>query len=86
MIAVIDWFSRKVPACSTVSTMDSLHCVETLETAIAKYGEPEIFKMERFWWPLKHEDLKIREHVSVPRLKVWGMFIIMQGRLRLSFD
>lgn len=106
VIAIIDWFSRKVLAYNTVNTMDSLHCVETLETAIAKYGNPEIFnsdqgsqftgdffqealesrgitvsmdgrgrcrdnaRMERFWWSLKYEDLKIREYVSFSQLKM----------------
>ena len=26
-------------------------------------------KMERFWWALKYEDIKIKEHVSLPQLR-----------------
>lgn len=26
-------------------------------------------KMERFWWPLKYEDIKIKEYVSLPQLR-----------------
>ena len=26
-------------------------------------------KMERFWWALKYEDIKIKEYVSLPQLR-----------------
>ena len=26
-------------------------------------------KMERFWWVLKYEDIKIKEYVSLPQLR-----------------
>ena len=26
-------------------------------------------KMERFWWSLKYEDIKIREYISIPQLR-----------------
>ena len=27
-------------------------------------------KMERFWWALKYEDIKIKEYVSLPQLRL----------------
>ena len=105
VIGIVDWFSRKLMAYSVVNAMDAVHCVETLRTAIARYGRPEIFnsdqgsqftseefiaelerqgiqismdgrgrcrdnaRMERFWWALKYEDIKIKEYVSLPQLR-----------------
>ena len=105
IIAIIDLYSRKVLACNVVNTMDVEHCMETLETALQKYGGTEIFnsdqgsqftsraftetlkkhnirismngkarcldnaKMERFWWALKYEDIKLKEYTSLPQLR-----------------
>ena len=59
MIGIVDWFSRKLMTYNVVNTMDAFHCVETLRMAI----------MERFWWALKYEELKIKEYVSLPQLR-----------------
>ena len=105
VIGIVDLFSRKVMAYNVVNTMDAYHCVETLQTAVERFGVPEIFnsdqgsqftsseftdelrrhsirismdsrgrcldkaKMERFWWALKYEDIKIREYDSLPQLR-----------------
>lgn len=105
VIAIEDWFSRKLMAYNVVNTMDAFHCVETLRMAIERFGTPEIFnsdqgsqftseefiselqkhniqismdgrgrcrdnaKMERFWWALKYEDIKIKDYVSLPQLR-----------------
>lgn len=105
VIAIIDLFSRKVLAYNVVNTMDTVHCVETLELALSKYGRPEIFnsdqgsqftskefteileregvsismdgkgrcldnaKMERFWWALKYENIKIMDYMSLAQLR-----------------
>ena len=105
VIAIIDLFSRKVLAYSVTNTMDTVHCIETLNIALSKYGTPEIFnsdqgsqftsreftetlksngirismdgkgrcldnaKMERFWWALKYENIKIMDYVSLPQLR-----------------
>ena len=106
VIAIIDLFSRKVLAYNVVNTMDTVHCIETLELAISKYGKPEIFnsdqgsqftskeftdvlknggisismdgkgrcldnaKMERFWWALKYENIKIMDYLSLKQLRL----------------
>ena len=42
VIAIEDWFSRKLMAYNVVNTMDAFHCVETLRMAIERFGKPEI--------------------------------------------
>lgn len=105
VIAIVDWYSRKSLAYNVVNSMDTHHCIETLQQAVEKYGHPEIFnsdqgsqftsreftetlkklgirismdgrgrcrdnaRMERFWWSLKYEDLKIHDYVSLPQLR-----------------
>ena len=47
LVAVIDWFSRKVLPHRISNTVDTDFCVEALEEAIAVYGAPEIFNTIR---------------------------------------
>jgi putative transposase len=43
LVAVMDWFSRRVLAWRLSITMDADFCVEALQDALACYGKPEIF-------------------------------------------
>jgi putative transposase len=106
VIAILDWFSRRVLSYNVTNTMDTFHCVETLETAIRFHGLPDIFnsdqgsqftsreftnllkekevrismngrnrcldnaKMERFWWALKYEDIKLKDYQTLPQLRL----------------
>ena len=36
---------------------------------MAKAAGLDNAKMERFWWVLKYEDIKIKEYVSLPQLR-----------------
>ena len=47
LVAVIDWFSRKVLSWRLSNTMDTSFCIEALEEAIARYGRPEIFNTDQ---------------------------------------
>jgi len=47
LVAVIDWYSRKVLSYRLSNTLDSSFCVEALEEAIAVYGAPEIFNTDQ---------------------------------------
>ena len=47
VIAIEDWFSRKLMAYNVVNTMDAFHCVETLQMAIERFGKPEIFNSDQ---------------------------------------
>jgi putative transposase len=66
LMAVIDWYSRKVIAWGISSTMDVTFCVEVLEKALLK-GKPDVFNTDQgsqytsstFTNILKREGIKI---------------------------
>ena len=47
LVAVIDWYSRKVLAWRLSNTLDSEFCVDCLEQALRSYGTPEIFNTDQ---------------------------------------
>jgi putative transposase len=47
LVAIMDWFSRKVLAWRVSISMDVSFCVEALEEALARYGKPEIFNTDQ---------------------------------------
>jgi putative transposase len=47
LVAVMDWYSRKVLSWRISNSMTADFCVEALEEAIAKYGAPEIFNTDQ---------------------------------------
>jgi len=47
LVAVIDWFSRKVLSWRMSNTLDSSFCVDALEDAIRGFGVPEIFNNDQ---------------------------------------
>lgn len=47
LVAIIDWYSRKVLSWQVSNTMDTVFCVECLEDAIKIYGKPEIFNTDQ---------------------------------------
>jgi len=67
LVAIIDWYSRKVLAWELSNSMDTSFCVDALETALRKYGKPEIFNTdqgsqftsEAFTSVLKEHDIRI---------------------------
>jgi putative transposase len=67
LVAVIDWYSRKVLAWRLSNTMDSGFCVDCLEQALQADGAPEIlntdqgcqFTSEAFTGVLKAKDIAI---------------------------
>lgn len=84
LVAVIDWFTRRVLSHRVSITMEAGFCVEALEEALAKHGKPEIFNSdqgsqfssEAFTGVLSRHDIKIsmdgkgswRDNVFVERL------------------
>lgn len=66
LVAVIDWYSRKILSWRLSNTMDASFCVEALEEAL-KYGKPKIFNTDQgsqftsnaFTSVLKREGIKI---------------------------
>ena len=84
LVAIVDWFSRRVLAWRVSITMDADFCIEALEEALARFGKPEIFNTDQgsqftsidFTGVLKREEIAIsmdgkgcwRDNVFVERL------------------
>ena len=47
LVAIIDWFSRKVLSWRLSNTMDVRFCLEALDEAFTRYGKPEIFNSDQ---------------------------------------
>ena len=47
LVAIMDWYSRKVLSWRISNTLDAGFCVEALKEAITQYGKPEIFNTDQ---------------------------------------
>ncbi|MGR5308312.1 IS3 family transposase [Vibrio mediterranei] len=47
LVAIIDWYSRKVLSWRLSNTMDTSFCIEALEDALKHYGPPDIFNSDQ---------------------------------------
>ena len=47
LVAIIDWFSRKVLSWRLSTTLDNSFCVDALHDALSLYGKPEIFNTDQ---------------------------------------
>jgi putative transposase len=47
LVAIVDWFSRKVLAWRLSITLSADFCVEALEEALGRHGRPEIFNSDQ---------------------------------------
>ncbi len=47
LVAVMDWWSRKVLAWRLSNTLEPEFCVTALEEALGRYGRPEIFNTDQ---------------------------------------
>lgn len=47
LVAIIDWYSRKVLSWRLSNSMDASFCVDCLESAINDYGKPAIFNSDQ---------------------------------------
>ena len=67
LVAIIDWYSRRVLSWRVSNTMDVRFCVEALEEALLHFGKPEIFNTdqgaqfsaEAFTTPLRQKGIAI---------------------------
>jgi putative transposase len=67
LVAVMDWYSRKVLSWRISNSMDANFCVDCLEEALRNFGKPEIFNSDQgsqftstdFTGVLKREEIKI---------------------------
>lgn len=74
LVAIIDWFTRKVLSWRLSNTLTTDFCVEALEEALQKYDQPEIFNTDQ---GSQFTDV---EFTSV--LKARGIRISMDGKGR----
>ena len=84
LVAVMDWYSRKVLAWRLSNTLDADFCVSALEEAIRLHGRPEIFNTDQgsqftshaFTKTLEDNDIRIsmdgrgnfRDNIFIERL------------------
>lgn len=47
LVAIIDWFSRKVLSWRLSNTLDTSFCIDALDEALARFGPPEIFNSDQ---------------------------------------
>ena len=47
LVAVMDWYSRKILSWRVSNTLDSDFCVDALTEALSRYGRPEIFNTDQ---------------------------------------
>ena len=47
LIAVVDWFSRRVLSWRLSITMETDFCIEAVEEALARHGKPDIFNTDQ---------------------------------------
>ena len=67
LVAVMDWYSRKVLSWRISNSMDASFCIDCLEEALRNYGKPDIFNSDQgaqftsagFTGVLQREEIKI---------------------------
>jgi len=74
LVAIIDWYSRRVLSWRLSNTMDAGFCVDCLEEAIKAYGTPEIFNSD--------QGSQFTSDAFTGGLIVHGVTISMDGRGR----
>jgi putative transposase len=74
LVAVMDWYSRKVLSWQLSNTLDGGFCVECLEKALQTFGTPEIFNTD--------QGCQFTADTFTSVLKTHGIGISMDGRGR----
>ena len=67
LVAIMDWYSRRVLSWRVSNTLDTSFCLDALDEAIERYGAPEIFNTDQgsqftsedFTNVLKEHDIRI---------------------------
>ena len=72
LVAIVDWASRRVLAHRVSISMDAGFCVEALQEALSKYGQPEIFNTD--------QGSQFTSEAFTDELKERGIAISMDGR------
>ena len=74
LVAVIDWYSRKVLSWRLSNSMDASFCVDCLEDALREHGRPEVFNSD--------QGSQFTSTAFTDVLKREGVAISMDGRGR----
>ena len=74
LVAVMDWYSRKVLSWQLSNTLDGGFCVDCLEQALQTFGTPEIFNTD--------QGCQFTSDAFTGVLKTHGISISMDGRGR----
>ena len=77
LVAIIDWYSRRVLSWRISNSMETIFCVDCLEDALRDYGKPEIFNSD--------QGSQFTSAAFTDVLKREGIVISMDGRGR-AFD
>lgn len=77
LVAVIDWYSRKVLSWRISNSMEAVFCVDCLEDALRMHGTPEVFNSD--------QGSQFTSDAFTSVLKREGVIISMDGRGR-AFD
>jgi putative transposase len=77
LVAIIDWYSRRVLSWRISNSMEATFCVDCLEEALRRHGKPEIFNSDQ------GSQFTSDDFIGV--LKREGIAISMDGRGR-AFD
>lgn len=74
LVAIIDWHSRYVLSWRLSNTLDTSFCLDALEEALERFGEPEIFNTD--------QGAQFTSEAFTGRLREAGIAISMDGRGR----
>ena len=77
LVAIIDWYSRRVLSWRISNSMEAVFCVDCLEEALRHHGKPEIFNSD--------QGAQFTSIAFTGRLEREGIVVSMDGRGRV-FD
>jgi len=85
LVAVMDWFSRRVLAWRLSIGLDMAFCVEALQDALDRYGQPDIFNTDQgvqgeLKWSSQHLDGGGYDDQSKTAFgTIWAAAIVVTG-------
>ena len=74
LVAIMDWYSRRVLSWRVSNTLDTDFCIEALEEAVQRFGAPEIFNTD--------QGSQFTSEAFTDVLKSHGIDISMDGKGR----
>jgi len=75
LVAVMDWFSRRVLSWRLSIAMEADFCIEAVQEAMARHGQPEIFNTD--------QGVQFTSAAFLEQLEAAGVRISMDGKGRL---